>query len=327
MSAHKFVMAARTFDDVELEREHLRGEDVELVLAPLQTPQQIAAATDGADGVIVTLDPLQAESIAALAPSVRVIGRAGIGLDAIDLDAAAGRGVGVVHVPDYATEEVATHAFALILALHRRLPSGDALARRDYGAWRELAPVTPLSELTAGVVGLGRIGRATAALLAPLCGRVLGYDPLVTDPPEGVGELAGSLDELLAATDVVTLHLPLTQETTALIDAARLRAMKRSALLVNVSRGGLIDQPALAQALHDGEIAGAGLDVLVAEPPAAGDPILAAPNVLLSPHFGWYSTSAERRARTMTVDAMLDYLAGCDLRAGRIARDGRSAIR
>jgi D-3-phosphoglycerate dehydrogenase len=326
MPAHKFVMAARTFNDVEIEREHLRGDDVEVVLASLETPQEIAAATDGADGIIVTLDPLPAESIAALAPSVRVIGRAGIGLDAIDLDVAAGRGVGVVHVPDYATEEVATQAFALILALHRRLPAGDALARRDYGAWRELAPVTPLSELTAGVVGLGRIGRATAALLAPLCGRVLGYDPLVTDPPAGV-ELAGSLDELLAAADVVTLHLPLMPETTALIGAERLRAMKRSALLVNVSRGGLIDQPALAQALHDGEIAGAGLDVLVAEPPTADDPILAAPNVLLSPHFGWYSTSAERRARTMTVDAMLDYLAGRDLRAGRIALDGRSAIR
>ncbi|MDW5598257.1 C-terminal binding protein [Conexibacter stalactiti] len=325
MPRHKLVMAARTFADVEIEREHLRDDDVEVVLAPLETPAEIAAATAGADGVIVTVDPLPAASIAAFAPTVRVIGRAGIGLDAIDLDAAAGRGVGVVHVPDYATEEVATHAFALILALQRRLLAGDALARRDYGAWRELTPVAPLSEQTAAVVGLGRIGRATAALLAPLFGRVLGYDPLVTEAPEGV-ELAGSLDALLAAADVVTLHLPLTPETTALIDAPQLRVMKRGALLVNVSRGGLIDQPALARALHDGEIAGAGLDVLVAEPPAAGDPILSAPNVLLSPHFGWYSTAAERRARTMTVDAMLDYLAGGELRGGRVALDGRSAV-
>lgn len=325
MTRRKFVMAARTFSDVEIEREHLRDDDVEVVLAPLETPAEIAAATAGADGVIVTVDPLPAASIEALAPSVRVIGRAGIGLDAIDLDAAAARRVGVVHVPDYATEEVATHALALIVALQRRLLPGDALARRDYGAWRELAPVAPMSQQTAAVVGLGRIGRATAALLTPLFGRVVGYDPFATEAPEGVS-LVGSLDELLAQADVVTLHLPLTAETTALIDAARLRAMKRSALLVNVSRGGLIDQPALAQALRDGEIAGAGLDVLVAEPPAAGDPILSAPNVLLSPHFGWYSTAAERRARTMTADAMVDYLAGRELRGGRVALDGRSAV-
>lgn len=324
MSEHRFVMAARTFTDVELERRHLAGEPVALAVAPLETPSQIAEATTDADGIIVTVDPLDAERIDALGPGVRVIGRVGIGLDAIDLDAARARGIGVVHTPDYATEEVATHALALILASSRRILPGDGVARSDFGAWRSLAPVRPLSEQTALVIGLGRIGAAVAQLLLPLFGRVVGHDPFATALPVGVVG-AASLDEALAEADVVTLHLPLSAESAGLIGVAELERMKRSAVLVNVARGGLVDQAALAAALRDGVIGGAGLDVLVQEPPVADDPILAAPNVVLSPHFAWYSDSAERRARTQAADAMLDYLEDRPLRAGRVACDPRDA--
>ena len=322
MTEYRFVMAARTFTDVEVERAHLAGQPVALRVAALDTPEEIARETADADGVIVTVDPLDAERIAALGPGVRIIGRVGIGLDAIDLDAARARGIGVVHTPDYATEEVATHALALILALARRIVPGDRLARTDFPAWRTLAPVVPLSEQTVLVVGLGRIGAAVAALLVPLFGRVVGYDPYA--PAGGAIDLMDSLDEALALADVVTLHLPLTPQSAGLIGPAQVAAMKPSAVVVNVARGGLIDQAALAGALREGRLAGAGLDVLAQEPPAPDDPILTAPNVVLSPHFAWYSDSSERRARTQAADAMLDYLAGRPLRAGRVACDARA---
>ncbi len=189
--------------------------------------------------------------------------------------------------------------------------------------YRVLAPARPLSELTAAVIGLGRIGRAVAELLRPLMGQVVAHDPWVTEAPAGVS-LTETLEEALASADVVTLHLPLTPGSAGLIGTAELALMKDDALLVNVARGGLIDQPALAAALTAGTLGGAGLDVLAAEPPAADDPLLSAPGVVLSPHFAWYSESSQRRARIQAADAMLDYLAGRELRSGRLACDPRA---
>ena len=317
MSSYRFVMAEGTFADPEIEREHLAGEGVEMRMAPLQSAEDVVRETAEADAVIVTWNPLPKELIDRFGPKVRIIGRAGIGLDAIDLEAARERGVAVFHCPDYSTEEVATHALAMILALNRKLVAADAAARRDWMAWHHLKPVRPLSEQTAGVVGLGRIGQAVAARLRPLFGTILGFDPFVEAPPEGV-RLVSSLDELLAAGDVVTLHAALTDETRGLLGRRELSRLKRGAILVNVSRGGLIEPDALVEALHEGRIGAAGIDVLASEPPGQGDPIMGAPNVLLSPHFAWYSDASERRARTLTVDGLLDYLEGRPMRGGRL---------
>jgi D-3-phosphoglycerate dehydrogenase len=310
-------MAEGTFANTVLEQEHLAGAPVEITLAPLQTAEDVARETADADAVIVTWNPLPKELIDRFGPKVRIIGRAGIGLDSIDLDAAKERGVAVFHCPDYATEEVATHTLAMILALNRKLPAADAAARRDWMAWHHLKPVRPLSEQTAGVVGLGRIGQAVAARLRPLFGTILGLDPFVVAPPKGV-RLAASLDDLLGASDVVTLHSALTPETRGLLGRRELSLLKQGAILVNVSRGGLIDQDALVEALHGGRIGAAGIDVLAREPPQQGDPIMAAPNVLFSPHFAWYSEASERRARTLTVDGVVDYLEGRPIRGGRL---------
>lgn len=318
MIGYRFVMAEGTFGDTAIEQEHLAGAPVEITIAPLHTAEDVARATADADAVIVTWNPLPKELIDPLGPKVRIIGRAGIGLDSIDLDAAQKRGVAVFHCPDYATEEVATHTLAMILALHRKLVAADAAARRDWMAWHHLKPVHPLSEQTAGVVGLGRIGQAVAARLRPLFGTIVGFDPFVTAPPDGV-QLAPSLDELLGASDVVTLHSALTPETRGLLGRRELSLLKQDAILVNVSRGGLIDQDALVEALDEGRIGAAGIDVLAQEPPQQDDPIMAAPNVLLSPHFAWYSEASERRARTLTVDAVVDYLEGKPIRGGRLA--------
>jgi D-3-phosphoglycerate dehydrogenase / 2-oxoglutarate reductase len=318
MTKYEFVLAAGTWNDVDVEREHLVGQPVSMRLASLQTVDEVARESDGADGIIVTWNPMPREYINVLSRSVRIIARAGIGLDAIDLNAARERGIAVFHVPDYCTDEVATHAVGMILALNRRLVQANQVAREDWLGWKVLGEVTPLSSLTVGVLGAGRIGQAVVTKLLPLCGRVLTYDPYVSNAPSGA-TAASSLEDLLRSSDVITLHIPLVDETREIIGARELGMLKPGAVVINVSRGGLIHGRALVAALESGHLSGAGLDVLEHEPPAPDDPILQAPNVILTPHFAWYSVASERRARTVSVDGMLDYLEGRQPQAGRLA--------
>jgi D-3-phosphoglycerate dehydrogenase / 2-oxoglutarate reductase len=315
------ILAAGTMHDTVPEVEQAAGR-AEVRLARLDTPEQVREETREAEAVVVTVNPLTAAHIAALGAGVRVIGRAGTGLDAIDLQAARARGLFVYHTPDYCTNEVATHAVALILAVQRRLVDADRQARADFKGWRALGPIRPLEELTAGVVGGGRIGRAVMARLLPFVGHVLTYDPYVDTAPDGV-ERVGSLDELLGRSHVVTLHMPLTAETRGLIGSRELALLPEGAIIVNVSRGGLVDETDLRLALESGRLAGAALDVLTSEPPPAGDPILGAPRLILTPHLAWYSTASERRVRTQVIDGVIACLTGEPPRTGRIAVDPR----
>lgn len=319
----RFVMAVGAAPDLDLETEFLKDERVEVEFASLKTPEEVRRETVSADGVIVALEPLPAELIDNFQPEVRIIGRAGIGLDTIDLEAARRRGVAVFHTPDYATEEVATHAVAMILAASRRIIEGNGLARTDWGSYEKLGSVIPLSERVVGVVGLGRIGRAVVDRLLPFGPRIIGLDPFVATAPEGV-TLASRLEELLTSSDIVTLHVPLTPETTKLIGAHELGLLRPGTMLVNVSRGRVIDEDALVDALESGRIS-AALDVLAVEPPPADARILSAPNVILTPHFAWYSDSSERRVRTEVLRGMLDYLRGQPLTTGRLAVDPHGA--
>ena len=262
-----------------------------------------------ADGVLVQYASITGEVMDAN-PSWRVIGRYGVGVDTIDIDAATERGIAVVNVPDYCEEEVSTHAAALILAATRRITDADALVRQGRWAdWSELRPIWSLSSATLALVGIGRIGRETIRLLAPFFGRVVAYDPFAS-PIDGV-ELV-SLEEALTLGDVVSLHCPLTPETHHLINAERLALMKPTAYLVNVSRGGLVDGNALAVALEAHALAGAALDVLETEPPA-GDPLLEAPRVILTNHIAWYSQQSERRLRRLLAERCAAVLAGQDI--------------
>ncbi|WP_395308826.1 C-terminal binding protein [Mycobacterium sp. AMU20-3851] len=249
-----------------------------------------------ADGVLVQFAAIGADEMDAH-PNWRVIGRYGVGYDTIDIDAATARGIPVVNVPDYCDEEVSTHAAALALASVRRIHPANQLVQSDgWSRWRELTPIPALSECTLGVLGLGQIGRATAHRLAPFFGRIIAYDPYVED----FGSITGlPLADVLAESDVVSLHLPLSAATHHLIDAEALALMKPTAHLVNVSRGGLVDTHALADALMTGRLAGAALDVLETEPPAVDDPALIAPNLLVTNHIAWYSERSEPRLRGM----------------------------
>jgi D-3-phosphoglycerate dehydrogenase len=217
----------------------------------------------------------------------KVICRYGVGVDTIDLAAATECGIIVAFIPDYCIDEVSNHAAALILALHRRLFSLNHEVKAGHWSFRVAAPMARLKGQTLGLVGLSRIGFAVAEKLRPFGLRIVASDPYLKDWPDWVRQV--SLDELLAASDIVSLHCPLTAETRHLIDAAALRKMKPSAYFVNTARGGVADSEAIIQALREKWIAGAALDVQEVEPMPAGHPLAGLDNVILTPHAGWYS--------------------------------------
>ncbi len=272
--------------------------------------------------MIVDDEVLDAAHVEALAGSVRIIGRSGTGLDAIDLEAARGRGVSVLNLPAFAMAEAADHTVALILASLRRLVLGGEVARSAWHDWRQVAPLRSIAQSTIGLLGAGRIGAGVIERLRPFGPRVLVLDPGLEASPAGA-ELAASLDDLLAAADVVSLHVPLLEATRGLIGRRELALMKPDAILVNVSRGGVVDEPALVQALVEGRIGGAALDVVATEPPDPSAPILSAPRTLLTPHVAWLSEASMARARDHTLHGVAAYLRGEELPYGALAVDAR----
>lgn len=273
-----------------------------------------------ADALVVALQRVDAGLLDSFGGSLRVVGRAGIGLDSVDLDAARGRDIGVINEPEYATEEVATHALALLLAVHRRLAQGDAATRAGWVSSTGSGSVAPLSELTLGVIGAGRIGRHFVRIACPLFQNVLICDPAADSAP--VGTTATNLDDLVRRSDMVSLHVPLIPTTRHLLDASRLAMLRPGSVVVNVSRGGLIDEEALARALTSGALGGAGLDVFEQEPLPATSPLLSAPNVLLTPHVAWSSSRSARRLGDWIVSDVLAYLSGEQLPHGRLVVEG-----
>jgi D-3-phosphoglycerate dehydrogenase / 2-oxoglutarate reductase len=295
------------------------SDSAEIKVVPIQ-PERLHAGLTGEapQGLIVGLQRVDRRVLDALPGSVRAPSRAGIGLDSIDLAAAAERKLAVIHQPDYATAEVATHAVALMLALNRRLLRADRVARNGWLETAEFGEIEPIEECTVGIVGLGRIGSAVAERVRPLAKEIIAFDPAVSYAPRGV-TLVSALSELLRRSNILTLHLPLADETRRLIGADELALLPQGALLINVARGGIVDEDALVEALASGHLQGAALDVLEQEPPASTSPLLMAPNVILSPHIAWMSNSAESRLKRQAVQSLLDFLVGRELSAGRLA--------
>jgi len=304
---HHLVALDTEYDDVSIEAEAARPFDATVSDASSLSPEDALASADGADGVLVCRMTLDAAVIARF-PTWRVIGRYGVGFDNVDAEAAARAGIAVVNVPDYCVEETATHTAALVLAAWRKLIESRRLI--DAGGWKEpsrLAPIPPLSRCTLGLVGAGHTGAEVARLLGPFFGEVIAYTPSGQVPP---GVLWAPLETVFAEPDVVSLHCPLTGETENLVDAARLASMKRGALLVNVSRGRLLDSAAVADALRSGLLGGLAIDVLPTEPPPADEPLLALPNVLCTNHIAWYSDDSTIRLRQLLGERCAAYLAG-----------------
>jgi D-3-phosphoglycerate dehydrogenase len=250
---------------------------------------------------------------------LRGVVKYGVGVDNIDLDAARRRGIPVANCPDYGSGTVADHAFALLIALARRLTLQDQEFRSRGWFW----PAEPycgfdLEGKTLGLIGLGRIGRKMARRGSGFDMRLLAYDPYVTDAqrdPRSLGLADGQLEfvgleTLLEQSDFVSVHCVLTPETRRLLGAAELRRMKPSAFLIDVSRGAIIDEPALLQSLEEGWIAGAGLDVFAEEPLPDDHPLLRMANTVVTPHLAWYTVEAAARQSAQAADAVLDLLAG-----------------
>lgn len=315
MPRFKVVVSDQVFPSTDIERALLAEIDAELVVSD-GTPEGLLRVGRDADAILTTYMPIGAELLASLA-RCRIVARYGIGVDNIDVAAACAAGIVVTNVPDYSTEEVAVHTMALLLAAVRRLPRAMTAATTEPWTIEGIRPIARLSEQTVGVVGLGRIGRRVISLLRPFEVRILGYDPFAGGAIEGV-EMVDTLEALLAASDIVTLHLPLTAATRGLIGAAQLARMRPGALLVNTSRGGLVPTDDLVAALDAGAIGGAALDVLEHEP--ADAPRLAARReVILTPHMAYYSESAlresQRKAATQIIKVLRgeepDYPVGC----------------
>jgi glycerate dehydrogenase len=262
----------------------------------------VVERADGAEVVLTNKTVIDAKTMGAL-PSLRYIGVLATGTNVVDLEEAARRGIIVTNIPAYSTPSVAQQVFALLLELTNHVAlhddavhSGDWVNCDDFSFTR--SPLVELHGLTLGIVGLGGIGQATAAI-----GLAFGMNVIAANRSKR--EMAGvamvDLDTLFSEADVISLHCPLTPETENLINTQRLAQMKTSAFLINTGRGPLIDEAALATALADGVIAGAGLDVLSTEPPAASNPLLDAPNCVITPHIAWASKAARMRLMNTAV--------------------------
>ncbi|MEM6332771.1 MAG: D-2-hydroxyacid dehydrogenase [Planctomycetota bacterium] len=265
------------------------------------TPAELTVERAGdAEAVLTNKTLLKADVLGAL-PRLRYVGLLSTGTNVVDLEVAAARGVTVCNIPGYSTDSVAQHVFALILHFESKVAAHDASVKAgDWPVSRDFSyTVGALTELAGkrlAIVGLGAIGTRTAKI-----GHALGMEVATLARPnrspsvEGVPLKVLAMDELLATADYVSLSCPLTPDTQHLIDAAALKRMKPTAILINTGRGPLVDEAALAAALHDGTIRGAGLDVMSAEPPEAGNPLLSAPNTAITPHVAWATVEARTR--------------------------------
>ncbi|MEE3051091.1 MAG: C-terminal binding protein [Pseudomonadota bacterium] len=284
--------------------------DAELVMADEPTVEGILKVASEADGLMVTYGQITVDVIAGL-EKCRVIGRFGLGVDNIDIEAATKAGIAVVYVPDYCIDEVSDHAMAMLLNLARKVSFSNSLVQA--GRW-EMPAVTPLSRLrgrTLGLAGFGQIPRVVAPKAQAFGLKVIAFDPYIDN------DVAAALDvelvdfeTLLKLSDYVSIHVPMMPETENLFGADAFAQMKPDALLVNTARGPLVDTEALAKALDAGEIGGAALDVMPVEPPPADSPLLGRDNIILSPHTAFYSVEALDELQTKTARGVVDVLKG-----------------
>lgn len=316
MTQRVVAVLGTRYEDLAIEQEVLGPLAAELVLAEGASADEIVAAADRAEVVLAASGPIfDADVLTRLARSgaLRGIVRYGVGTDSVDLEAARRHGIAVARVSDYGTEAVAFSAVTSAMALLRRLPEADRSVREGRWGVDAVRPLHLPSTLTAGVVGYGRIGRQAARYLLGLGFTVCAHDEFAS-VPDGDGVVAVTLDELLARSDVVSLHVPGRPDGRALLDAERLARMRPGSVLVNTARGSLVDLPALLAGLAAGRPARAALDVYPHEPP---DPALfaeVADRVLLSPHMAWYTEESERDLRRKAADEAARLLRGEPLR-------------
>jgi len=277
-------------------------------------PSEVVSRAAGAELVLTNKTPLDAHALQSL-PELRYIGVLATGYNIVDVAAAQGQGIVVTNIPTYGTASVAQFVFALLLELchnvklHADAVRAGAWSRSpDWCFWQ--APLIELAGKTMGIVGFGRIGQAVGRIADALGMRVIASDTVQSAAPPYADFRWAAVDDLLAASDVVSLHAPLTPETRGMIDRRTLALMKPTAFLINTSRGPLVLDRDLADTLHAGRLAGAAVDVLSVEPPDARNPLLDAPRCLVTPHIAWATREARSRLMDQALDNIAAFLAG-----------------
>lgn len=306
----RIVVTECDHDSFDAELEVTRAAGAELVVTQSFTFEDLVANAAGADAVLVQYASITAEVMDAL-PGLRAIGRYGVGIDSVDVAAATARGIAVCNVPDYGTEAVSDHAIAMTLAAARGIPRLDRGMRAGSFDLAVVRPAYQTRGRVFGVVGMGLIGTATARKAAGLGYEVIGYDVAA---PQGATEYHGfpsvGLDELLERAQVVSLHTPLDDSTRGMVGAAELARMRTDAILVNTSRGGVVDTAALVDALRAGSIRAAAIDVHETEPLPVDHPLMDLDSVVLTPHLAWYSEESYDELKRRTVANVVDVCAG-----------------
>ena len=311
MSGDLIVITDSDLPDEGVQESILRLAGHQVHRAACRTEEDVIRTAAGASALIVQWAPIT-EAVLAELHACRFVSRLGIGYDMIDVDAATARGVAVANTPDYCIEEVAAHTMALALSLCRRLPQLDEAVRA--GRWSVAADGATAcrpSQTVFAVIGYGRIGRRVANTA-----HAAGFEVIVHDPAIGPGGISAeglhavSLGEAITRADILSLHVPLTEQTRGLIDANALRSMRPGSYLVNTCRGGLVDEEALAHSLHSGHLGGAAVDAFTHEPLPAAHPLRDAPNVVLTPHAAWYSPDAIRALPVRAAEQVVAFLAG-----------------
>jgi D-3-phosphoglycerate dehydrogenase / 2-oxoglutarate reductase len=311
MTKKRVIVTDYTFPSLDLERRAAERCNATFEAFQCKSEEEVANAVAMADVAVVQFAPLTRNALQELAPGAAVL-RYGIGFDNIDVSAVRELRIIAGYIPDYCVEEVADHTVAMILACARKLLQMDQSVRS--GKWSAIAvagQVPPSSETTVGFLGLGRIGYSVLERLRPFGFRFLATDPAV-NPSHAVrrGITLVDRNELLAGVDILSLHAPATAETRHFVNWQSLRQMKRTAMIVNTARGGLIDEQALADALSEGVISGAALDVFEHEPLAETSSLRGAPNLLLSPHAAWYSSASLSRLQSLASEDIERLLSG-----------------
>jgi len=300
-------------DHIYLEEEHIKKlrsfSDLEIFEEPPKKPDELKERIRAADIVIVGWTNLT-KNIIDSAKKLKMISIWATTCHYVDLEAARERGIVVTHVPGYATEAVAEHAFALLLAAIRRLPSADKHVRTGDFDWRPFGG-SELAGKTLGIIGTGAIGCRVAEIAKAFKMQILGYDKYPNlKKAEEIGMKYVDLYTLLKESDFITLHVTLTSETEGLIGKKEIEAMKKGAVIINTSQGKIIDEKDLIDALKSGKLSYAGLDVFEEEPPAKDDPLFKLDNTILSPHIGFHTVEAAKRCTDICIDNVLKFLGG-----------------
>lgn len=312
----KIIISDLDHADQNEERRIFDAAGLSFELKQSKTEDDVINNCKGANILLNQYAPITRRVLEALKPELHAIVRYGVGLDNIDVNAAAELGIQVCNVPDYGMNEVAEHALALALDLARKTTLMNADVKSGHWSYKKAVPVHRLANQTLGILGLGRNGRAFATKARGIFKKVIAYDPHYK-PNEADGTSwieSAPLNDVLAQADILALHMPLTSETAHIINKSTLAIMKPGSYLVNTSRGGLVNEHDLLKALESGQIAGAALDVVEKEPLSPASPLLGREDVIITPHIAWYSEEAASELKRKTAEEAVRIAKGEPLR-------------